>query len=101
MPWMIKDVAGSYTGHCRLKSYDGQEFLADDSEDFLIYKQRIDDCVHNAGIKSALSEIDAKSIRSLRELMVSKFGTDDDFPHYLLDHESFAQAERSLLINND
>ncbi len=44
--------------------------------------------------KSNLIQIDAKSIRSIREFLVLKFSTDPDFPSFLVAHEEEAKAER-------
>jgi hypothetical protein len=58
------------------------------------YKQSRDKEKYNQGIKDKLSEIDAKSIRSMREWL-SKQG---DAPQFLRDYETQAKEERAKLI---
>lgn len=47
--------------------------------------------------KEKLLQIDKKSIRSIREFLVLKFGDDPDFPSFLSVHEEEAKAERAKI----
>lgn len=49
----------------------------------------------NVGALSSLAEIDRKSVRGIREFLLSKFANDALLPAQLVTHEAAAQAERA------
>ena len=44
-----------------------------------------------------LTQIDAASVRSLREFVLAKFAADPELPPYLADHDAAAQIKRGKL----
>jgi len=94
MRYIDRNESEQIVCHYACEQYPGQEFLEEDSAEMAAFIEQQKKLMINDDIKIKLSEIDLKSIRSIREWLLKQA----DAPKILIEHEVAAIAEREKLV---